>query len=120
MLRSGFVHLGMRDFGVAWGVFGGEGGEGEHPQQGHDEACVFVGSVRQVLLAAQGALVVELDLFAAECLGKCVQAGGFGIVWGDGGGNGLGKGDALQQQGEFGECVVKACAFRRHLACLGD
>ena len=60
--------------------FGGEGGEGEHAQQGHHEAGVFVGRQRQVAAAVEQALVVKLDLFAAELLGKGGQSGVFGIA----------------------------------------
>ena len=86
---------------------GGHGGEGEHAQEGHDEAGVFVGGKAQILFAADGALVVELDLFAAQLRGEGGEGGTFGVVGGHGGGHGLHQGDALQQQGGFAQGVVE-------------
>ena len=71
---------GAFDTAVGGDGFGGKGGEGEHAQQSHHEAGVFVGRQRQVAAAVQQALVVKLDLFAAELLGKGGQSGVFGIA----------------------------------------
>ena len=87
---------------------GGQGGEGQHAQEGHDEACVFVGGEAEVLFAVDGALVVELDLFAAQLCRQVFEGGIFGVVGGYGGGYGLQQGDALQQEGEFAQGVVEA------------
>ena len=75
---------------------GGQGGEGQHAQEGHDEACVFVGGEAEVLFAVDDALVVELDLFAAQLCRQVFEGGIFGVVGGYGGGYGLQQGDALQ------------------------
>ena len=99
--RGRLVYLRVFNHGVGGHIFRRKRRKGEHPQQRHHKACVFIGRKRQVLFAVQGALVVKLDLLAVERAGKGLQAVVFGIVCGDGGGHGLQQGDALQQQGKL-------------------
>ena len=99
--RGRLVHLRVFNHGVGGHIFRRKWRKGEHPQQRHHKACVFIGGERQILFAVQGALVVELDLLAVECAGKGLQAVAFGVICGDGGGHGLQQGDALQQQGKL-------------------
>ena len=100
--------------------FGGEGGEGEHAQQGHHEAGVFVGRQRQVAAAVEQALVVKLDLFAAELLCERGECGVFGIGSVGGLRHGLQQGNLQQQGGQIVQGAVEADGVGGHLAGFGD
>ena len=99
---------------------GGQGGEGKQAQQGHHEASVFVGRERQVLLAVNHALVIQLDLFVAQLSGELLQGVALGVVCGHGGGDGFDEGEFLQQKGELAQGAVEADGTAGHFLCGGE
>ena len=86
----------------------------KHTQQGHDEAGVFVGCKAQILFAVDSALIIKLDLFAAECLAQLQQGFALRVVVCQSGRNRLYQGEALQQHGKFAQRAVKTDGARRH------
>ena len=88
--------------------------ERKHTQQGHDEAGVFVGRKAQILFAVNRALIIKLNLFAAECLAQLQQSFALRVVVRQGGRDCLYQGEALQQHGKFAQRAVKADGARRH------
>ena len=89
--------------------------EGEHAQQRHREARVFVGRERKIVSPVNQNLVEKLDFFGRAVLGQTANERALGIVFAHGFGNALHERRAVHDAREVAQDLRETQALREHL-----
>ena len=96
------------------------GPKGQHAQQGHGKARVFVGRQAQFIAAVYGDLVKQLHFFRVEGGGQAHDVRVLGQILRQGGGHGLRERNAVQQGTQVLQGAVVGQAARGHLVGHGQ